>query len=119
MGLEIGVLHVRRSVLIDASPTPYHAAENVAAQLREDGFQRLEERDAWTLAPGDRRYIIRDAGTLIAFVVAAILTPPDVISQILLAVPVIMLYEISILCAVVIEKRRGDPPAEEVEEEAG
>jgi len=59
-----------------------------------------------------RKYAI-----LIAFVVAAVLTPPDVISQILLAVPVILLYEISILCAVVIEKRRSDPPAEEVEEE--
>jgi len=59
----------------------------------------------------------RKYAVLIAFVVAAILTPPDVISQVLLAVPVILLYEISILCAVVIEKRRGDPPAEEVEEE--
>lgn len=61
-----------------------------------------------------RKYAI-----LIAFVVAAVLTPPDVISQILLAVPVILLYEISILCAVFIEKRRGDPPPEEVEEETG
>src|SRR3712207_8999640 len=31
------------------------------------------------------------------FVVAAVLTPPDVISQLGLAVPLIMLYEISIL----------------------
>ena len=48
-----------------------------------------------------RKYAI-----LIAFVVAAIITPPDVISQILLAVPVIGLYEASILCARVIERRR-------------
>jgi sec-independent protein translocase protein TatC len=33
------------------------------------------------------------------FVAAAILTPPDVISQIGLAVPLIVLYEISILAA--------------------
>jgi sec-independent protein translocase protein TatC len=33
------------------------------------------------------------------FVAAAILTPPDVISQIGLAVPLILLYEISILAA--------------------
>jgi sec-independent protein translocase protein TatC len=33
------------------------------------------------------------------FVAAAILTPPDVISQIGLAVPLILLYEISILTA--------------------
>jgi sec-independent protein translocase protein TatC len=33
------------------------------------------------------------------FVAAAILTPPDVISQIGLAVPLILLYELSILAA--------------------
>jgi sec-independent protein translocase protein TatC len=60
----------------------------------------------------------RKYAVLIAFVVAAILTPPDVISQILLAVPVIGLYEISILCAVYIEKRRGDPPADADDEDA-
>lgn len=41
-----------------------------------------------------RKYAI-----LLAFVAAAILTPPDVISQILLAMPVIALYEISIVIA--------------------
>jgi sec-independent protein translocase protein TatC len=60
----------------------------------------------------------RKYAVLIAFVVAAILTPPDVISQILLAVPVIILYEISILCAQVIEKQRGDPQPDEDEEDA-
>jgi len=39
-----------------------------------------------------RKYAI-----LTAFVIAAILTPPDVISQILLALPIIALYEISII----------------------
>ena len=39
-----------------------------------------------------RKYAI-----LISFVVAAILTPPDVISQVLLALPMIILYEFSIL----------------------
>ncbi len=34
-----------------------------------------------------------------AFVAGAVLTPPDVISQILLAIPVWILYEIGILCA--------------------
>jgi sec-independent protein translocase protein TatC len=48
-----------------------------------------------------RRYAI-----VSAFVAAAILTPPDVISQVLLAVPIIVLYEISIICARFIEKKR-------------
>lgn len=41
----------------------------------------------------------RKYAVLIVFVVAAFLTPPDVISQVLLAVPMLLLYEISILVA--------------------
>lgn len=40
------------------------------------------------------------------FVVAAIVTPPDPISQTLLAVPIILLYEASIWCVWLIERRR-------------
>lgn len=42
------------------------------------------------------------------FVVAAIVTPPDVISQLMLAVPMCLLYEAGILAAVVLARR---PPA--------
>ena len=48
-----------------------------------------------------RRYAI-----LIAFVAAAILTPPDPLSQIGLAIPIIFLYEVSIYCAKLIERGR-------------
>ena len=41
----------------------------------------------------------RKIAIVISFVVAAILTPPDVISQLLLAVPIILLYELSIFGA--------------------
>ena len=53
-----------------------------------------------------RRYAI-----VIAFVAVAILTPPDVISQVLLAVPIMVLYEVSILCAVLIERKRAQAEA--------
>lgn len=43
---------------------------------------------------------------VIAFVVAAVLTPPDPMSQIGLAVPTILLYEVSIWLARMIEKTR-------------
>jgi len=43
---------------------------------------------------------------VIAFVVAAVLTPPDPVSQIGLAVPTIILYEISIWTARMIERSR-------------
>jgi sec-independent protein translocase protein TatC len=40
------------------------------------------------------------------FVVAAIVTPPDVVSQIALAVPMCLLYEIGIFFAQIINRRR-------------
>lgn len=48
---------------------------------------------------------------VIAFIVAAVLTPPDPVSQIGLAVPTILLYEISIICARMIEKKRSEEEA--------
>ena len=49
-----------------------------------------------------RRYAI-----VIVFVVAAVLTPPDVISQVTLAVPTLLLYEISVLAVVMTERKRA------------
>ena len=46
-----------------------------------------------------RRYAI-----LISFIAAAILTPPDVISQVMLATPIILLYEISIIASKIMYK---------------
>lgn len=43
---------------------------------------------------------------LVIFIVAAILTPPDVLSQTLMAIPMIFLYELSILIATSIEKTK-------------
>ncbi|AIJ53967.1 twin arginine-targeting protein translocase TatC [Brucella abortus F6/05-3] len=53
-----------------------------------------------------RKYAI-----VIAFVAAAVLTPPDPASQIGLALPTILLYEISIFLARMIEKKRGEAQA--------
>ncbi|MNW13124.1 Sec-independent protein translocase protein TatC [compost metagenome] len=44
---------------------------------------------------------------VIAFVVAAVLTSPDPVSQIGLALPAILLYEISIHMARLVERRRA------------
>ena len=41
------------------------------------------------------------------FVVAAVFTPPDPLSQLSLAIPIILLYEISILMAKLVEKKRA------------
>ena len=36
-------------------------------RLAEGGFTPLDERERWTLAPGDARYVVRDGGSVIAF----------------------------------------------------
>jgi aspartyl aminopeptidase len=56
---------------IDASPTPYHAVEATRARLTAAGFTALDEREAWALAPGDRRYVVRGGSSIIAFEVGA------------------------------------------------
>lgn len=59
-----------------------------------------------------RRYVI-----LLAVIVGAILTPPDPVSQTLLAVPLLVLYEIGAWVARLAERRRSRPSLlpEEVE----
>jgi sec-independent protein translocase protein TatC len=49
-----------------------------------------------------RRYAI-----LIAFVVAAVATPPDIISQFMLAIPLILLYELSLIAIWFTERKRA------------
>ena len=63
---------------------------------------------------GKRRYAI-----VIMFVVAAVLTPPDVVSQTSLALPLMALYEASIISCRMVEKARARREAEEEAELAG
>ncbi|MBV9586804.1 MAG: twin-arginine translocase subunit TatC [Alphaproteobacteria bacterium] len=53
------------------------------------------------------------------FAVAAVLTPPDIVSQTSLAVPLIVLYGLSILSCRWVEKQRAKREAEEEAELAG
>lgn len=55
---------------------------------------------------GARRYMI-----VAAFVIAAIATPPDVISQLMLAIPLVLLFE-SALVVMWLTERRGAPKEE-------
>jgi sec-independent protein translocase protein TatC len=52
----------------------------------------------------NRKYAI-----LLIFAVSAILTPPDVVTQVLMAIPLIFLYEISVIvCRMVYTKKQMD-----------
>jgi len=61
----------------------------------------------------------RKVAIVVAFVVAAVLTPPDPVSQIGLALPTILLYEIGIWCARMVERKRAEEAktAEEASDE--
>lgn len=48
-----------------------------------------------------------------AFVIAAVVTPPDVTSQCLLAVPLVLLYEAGIIVAAIMTKRDAEAQASE------
>src|SRR5215469_11039743 len=59
------------------------------------------------LITGDQLKSKRRYAILGVFVVAAVLTPPDPISQIALAVPTVLLYELSIYAVKLAEKKRA------------
>jgi len=58
-----------------------------------------------------RKYAI-----LLTFVIAAILTPPDVATQCMMAGPLLILYEISILISKMARRKKRDEDTPEEEE---
>jgi len=48
----------------------------------------------------------RKHALVLVLILAAIITPPDVISQIIVAIPILILYEVSILISKIVVKRQ-------------
>lgn len=61
--------------LIDASPSPYHAAAASVRRLEAHGFTALDEREPWDLGPGAKRYVVRGGASVVAFECGA--APPE------------------------------------------
>jgi len=58
---------------------------------------------------------IRPYAVVGAFVVSAVVTPPDVTSQVMLALPMCLLYELGLFCArFVVQKEKQEEPISEV-----
>lgn len=53
---------------------------------------------------------------VVAFIIAAVVTPPDIVSQFALAVPMCLLYELGLFCAQFVAKR---PRADAADSETG
>lgn len=51
---------------IKDSPTPFHATEQIANRLKEQGFERLNEEDSWDLKPGGY-FVTRNQSSIIGF----------------------------------------------------
>lgn len=52
---------------IDASPTAFHAADNIKAYLSAHGAIVLDEREAWQLEPGALYCVVRGSSAVVAF----------------------------------------------------
>ncbi|MDD7961697.1 M18 family aminopeptidase [Microbacterium thalli] len=62
------------AAFVAASPSSFHAAEEVARRLTDAGFTALDEEESWPEQPGGRYLVVRD-GAVLAWVVPAAATP--------------------------------------------
>jgi len=52
---------------LDASPTPFHATQNMSAMFLNAGFHRLDEAEKWELEVGKKYFVTRNDSSVIAF----------------------------------------------------
>ena len=52
---------------LDASPSCYHAVDNLARRLEAEVYERLREAEPWTLRTGGKYYVVRGDSSLAAF----------------------------------------------------
>lgn len=52
---------------IRQSPSCYHAVENIALELKKQGFVQLPENRPWAVEPGGRYFVARNGSSIIAF----------------------------------------------------
>ena len=52
---------------LDASPSCYHAVDNLTRRLETEGYERLWEAEPWTLRTGGKYYVVRGDSSLVAF----------------------------------------------------
>lgn len=57
---------------MENSTTAFQAVAQMTSRLDEAGYERLQEQDVWNIVPGDKKYVIRNDSSLIAFSVPEI-----------------------------------------------
>ena len=87
--------------------TYYAFGGNTRIMLARMGFVSVEKLKAF------RGYFV-----VLAFIIAAIVTPPDVVSQLALAIPMCLLYEVGIWAAQIFIRHTQAPDAEDGSKQA-
>jgi len=64
------------------------------------------------IVPVDKLKQFRGYFIVLAFIIAAVITPPDVVSQLALAIPMVLLYEVGIWAAQIFNKHTKAPEEE-------
>ncbi|WP_415885204.1 M18 family aminopeptidase [Neptuniibacter sp. QD37_6] len=54
-------------LFLEASPTPYHAVNEMSQRLAANGFVELREEDSWQLQAGGKYYVTRNGSSIIAW----------------------------------------------------
>ena len=52
---------------LDASPSVYHAVDNIVNMLENAGYTRLSEANKWEIVPGGKYYLTRCGSAVLAF----------------------------------------------------
>ena len=52
---------------LDASPTPFHATQNMSMMFLNAGFKQLKESEKWELEEGGKYFVTRNDSSVIAF----------------------------------------------------
>ncbi|MDO6746002.1 M18 family aminopeptidase [Gilvimarinus sp. 1_MG-2023] len=64
---EVQHFNQRLIDFLAASPTAFHATQNIARRLSEAGFIALKENDSWSLQKGQGYFVTRNDSSIIAF----------------------------------------------------
>ena len=52
---------------IKNSPSCYHVVENICEELDKNGYTQVYECDEWRLESGDKKYVVRNGSSVVAF----------------------------------------------------
>jgi len=56
---------------LDASPTPFHAVQNMVEKLTSVGFKKLDESDEWALNKKGKYFVVRNDSSICAFILGS------------------------------------------------